>query len=120
METDETQQLIIDFALGTLDIDKQLYVQHLLQTDPQAQALLAELTTVFDTLNLSVEPVELPSGSLQRLRHKANASDLDAKVATNGHIQPSTSIANISSFAEFKPDPLKKNVAGVFLSKTIG
>ena len=69
---DKTEELISGYALGILDEAEQIEAEQILKTDPAAQTLLRELQDLTAGLALSVDPVELPTGSLERLRQKAN------------------------------------------------
>ena len=80
MDNDTIQELIAGYAIGALDEAELVQVQDLLQTNEQARELLAEFEAVTIGLALSVEPVEMPSGSLERLRQKAGV-DLASKPA---------------------------------------
>ncbi|HEX2914411.1 MAG TPA: anti-sigma factor [Chloroflexia bacterium] len=75
MEQDRTEELIAGYAIGYLDDEEIAEAEYLLKTDPNARALLAELEEVTAGLTLSVDPVELPAGSLNRLRTKAGVMD---------------------------------------------
>ncbi|MDB5078578.1 MAG: hypothetical protein JWP00_502 [Chloroflexi bacterium] len=71
MDSDTIQELIAGYAIGALDEAEIVEVEKLLQTNEQARKLLAEFEAVTTGLALSIAPVELPSGSLERLRQKA-------------------------------------------------
>ncbi len=105
MEEDEMQQLIADYALNMLDENGRTQVHRLLQTDPQARTLLSELQTVVDSLNLSVEPVELPSGSLTRLRQKAGINPNGAEVRKVSYLQPVPTLPTREVISPTPPQP---------------
>ena len=71
MDNETIQELIAGYAVGALDEDEIVQIEKLLQTSAEARQLLAEFEVVTTGLALSVEPVELPAGSLERLRQKA-------------------------------------------------
>jgi anti-sigma-K factor RskA len=71
MDSDTIQELIAGYAVGALDEAEILEAERLLQTHVEARELLAEFEAVTAGLALSVEPVEMPAGSLERLRQKA-------------------------------------------------
>lgn len=71
MDSDTIQELIAGYALGALDEAETIEAERLLQTNQQARELLADFEAVTNGLALSVTPVEMPAGSLERLRQKA-------------------------------------------------
>jgi anti-sigma-K factor RskA len=71
MDSDTIQELIAGYAVGALDEAETLEAEKLLETNAEARELLAEFEAVTAGLALSVEPVALPAGSLERLRQKA-------------------------------------------------
>ncbi len=74
MDQNRMQDLIIGLAFNTLEDDERNEAEELLKTDAQARKLLADCQEIVAGLALSVAPVELPSGSLGRLRQKAGIS----------------------------------------------
>ena len=68
---DNIEELIASYALGILDETEQAQAQKLVKTNPTARALLDDFIKVTDGLALSIEPVDLPAGSLGRLRAKS-------------------------------------------------
>src|SRR4051794_27804674 len=74
MDNETIQELIAGYAIGALDEAEIAQAEKLLLTNEQARELLAEFEAVTTGLALSVEPVEMPAGSLERLREKAGIS----------------------------------------------
>ncbi len=93
MDNDTIQELIAGYAIGALDEAELVQVENLLQTNEQARDLLAEFEAVTAGLALSVEPVEMPAGSLERLRQKAGV-DLSSKPAPQ-HTEARTSLISM-------------------------
>ncbi len=84
MDRDEMQDLMAGYALGILETDEQDQARRLIETDPEARTLLAEFEYVTQGLAMSVEPVEMPAGSLERLRQKAGiTAPTPAQVASD-------------------------------------
>ena len=71
LDDEKIEELIAGYAVGALDETEMAEVHQLLRTSEKARQLLAEFQEVTAGLALSVEPVELPEGSLDRLRLKA-------------------------------------------------
>ncbi len=71
IDNEKIQELIAGYAVGALDESENAQVEQLLRTSEEARQLLAEFQEVTAGLALSVDPVELPTGSLERLRLKA-------------------------------------------------
>jgi anti-sigma-K factor RskA len=71
LDDEKIQELIAGYAVGALDETEIAEAAQLLRTSEEARQLLAEFQEVTAGLALSVEPVELPEGSLERLRLKA-------------------------------------------------
>ncbi len=70
-ERDKLQDLMAGYALDSLDEAERAEAEQLIKTNPQARKWLDEFQFVTNGLALSVKPVELPAGSLNRLRQKA-------------------------------------------------
>lgn len=71
MDQDKLQELIAGYSLNALEGDEYTEVKGLLERDPEAQSLLAEFENITAALALTAPPVEMPAGSLNRLRQKA-------------------------------------------------
>src|SRR5690348_11154039 len=84
IDNEKIQELIAGYAVGALDDTENSQAEQLLQTSEEARQLLAEFQEVTAGLALSVDPVELPAGSLDRLRQKAGF----AAAVTNPPVQP--------------------------------
>lgn len=84
IDNEKIQELIAGYSVGALDETENAQVEELLQTSEEARQLLAEFQEVTAGLALSVDPVELPDGSLERLRQKAGF----AAAVTNQLVQP--------------------------------
>lgn len=69
-DEDMLQDLMAGLALDNLDDDERLAAQKLLGSNLQAQDAFKEYQELTNWLALSVEPRELPQGSLGRLRQK--------------------------------------------------
>lgn len=71
MEQASMEEIVAGYALGMLDKEEQAEAEQLIKTNQEARQLLNELQQVTGNLGLIAEPVELPVGSLNRLRQKA-------------------------------------------------
>jgi|GEM_PF-3185855 len=78
MELDKMQELIVGYSLDILDEGELADAQKLVDSDPEAQAMLLEFQKVMGQLALSVTPMSPPSGSLERLRQKAGIAVVPA------------------------------------------
>src|SRR5690242_11463762 len=88
MDQDRVRELLAGYALNSLEEDEYAEVQLILENDPQARVLLAEFEELTAGLALTAPPVDLPAGSLNRLRLKAGvAAD---PPATQPQVRPPT------------------------------
>ncbi len=73
-DSDRMEELMSGLAFNLLDEQDDGEARRLLENNPQAQELLAEYQKLAGTMALSITPVDLPDGSLERLRQKAGIS----------------------------------------------
>ena len=85
IDNEKIEELIAGYAVGALDETENAQAEQLLRNSEEARQLLTEFQEVTADLALSVDPVELPDGSLERLRQKAGFS---ANGVTNQPAQP--------------------------------
>lgn len=88
MDNETIQELIAGYAIGALDEAEMVQAEKLLETSAEARQLLAEFEAVTTGLALSVDPVEMPAGSLERLRQKAGIEPPFQAVAEPAITQP--------------------------------
>ncbi len=93
MDDQKLQELIIGYALDILEEQERQEADELLKSNSAARALLAEFEEVTFALALSVEPVEMPVGSLARLRQKAGVGGLEPAAADE--LKPLSLIAHV-------------------------
>ncbi len=88
MSHDDLQALIAGYALDILDVEEKKLLEAHLPTCAACQADLAPLQGVASDLALSLEPMDLPAGHLERFRAKAGVAPTFSRAATTAPRPP--------------------------------